>query len=157
VSTQALPDERGRYGEYGGRFVPETLVPALDELSAAFREAKADPSFQAELDELLLRYAGRETPVSEARRMSEDLGGCRVLLKREDLCHTGSHKLNNTLGQILLARRMGKKRIIAETGAGTRRPSSGSWRITINILPAGPPPCISPGGLRKKRAGPGFT
>jgi tryptophan synthase beta chain len=118
VSTQALPDERGRYGEYGGRFVPETLVPALDELTHAWREALADPSFQAELDELLVRYAGRETPLSEARRMSLELGGCRVLLKREDLCHTGSHKLNNTLGQILLARRMGKKRIIAETGAG---------------------------------------
>ncbi len=118
VSTQALPDERGRYGEYGGRFVPETLVPALDELAAAWREAQADPSFQAELDDLLVRYAGRETPVSEARRLSQDLGGCRVLLKREDLCHTGSHKLNNTLGQVLLARRMGKKRIIAETGAG---------------------------------------
>ena len=118
MSTQALPDERGRYGEYGGRFVPETLVPALDELTHAWREALADPSFQAELDELLVRYAGRETPLSEARRMSLELGGCRVLLKREDLCHTGSHKLNNTLGQILLARRMGKKRIIAETGAG---------------------------------------
>ncbi len=118
MNTLALPDERGRFGEYGGRFVPETLVPALDELSAAWREARADPSFQAELDELLARYAGRETPLTEARRMSVDVGGCRVLLKREDLCHTGSHKLNNTLGQILLARRMGKKRIIAETGAG---------------------------------------
>jgi tryptophan synthase beta chain len=118
VTTQALPDDRGRFGEYGGRFVPETLVPALDELAAAWREARADPSFQAELDELLVRYAGRETPLTEARRMSADLGGCRVLLKREDLCHTGSHKLNNTLGQILLARRMGKRRIIAETGAG---------------------------------------
>jgi len=118
VTSAALPDERGRYGEYGGRFVPETLVPALDELEAAWREARRDPSFQAELDELLSRYAGRETPLTEARRMSADLGGCRILLKREDLCHTGSHKLNNTLGQILLARRMGKKRIIAETGAG---------------------------------------
>jgi tryptophan synthase beta chain len=118
VTSVALPDERGRFGEYGGRFVPETLVPALDELAAAWREARADPSFQAELDELLHRYAGRETPLTEARRMSAEVGGCRVVLKREDLCHTGSHKLNNTLGQILLARRMGKKRIIAETGAG---------------------------------------
>jgi tryptophan synthase beta chain len=117
VTSAALPDERGRYGEYGGRFVPETLVPALDELEAAWREARRDPSFQAELDELLARYAGRETPLTEARRMSADVG-CRVFLKREDLNHTGSHKLNNTLGQILLARRMGKKRIIAETGAG---------------------------------------
>ncbi|ACG75376.1 tryptophan synthase, beta subunit [Anaeromyxobacter sp. K] len=118
MKTAALPDERGRFGAFGGRFVPETLVPALDELEQAWREARADPAFQAELDELLRRYAGRETPVSEAPRMSADVGGCRVLLKREDLCHTGSHKLNNTLGQILLARRMGKKRIIAETGAG---------------------------------------
>jgi len=118
VTVQGLPDERGRFGEYGGRFVPETLVPALDELTRAWREARADPSFQAELDELLTRYAGRETPVSEARRLTAEAGGCRVLLKREDLCHTGSHKLNNTLGQVLLARRMGKKRIIAETGAG---------------------------------------
>jgi len=113
-----LPDARGRYGDFGGRFVPETLVPALLELEQAWRAARADPAFDAELNELLERYTGRETPLSEARRMSADAGGCRVLLKREDLCHTGSHKLNNTLGQILLARRMGKKRIIAETGAG---------------------------------------
>jgi len=118
VIEAGLPDERGRFGEYGGRFVPETLVPALDELALAWREAREDPSFAEELDLLLSRYAGRETPLSEARRMSADLGGCRVLLKREDLCHTGSHKLNNTLGQVLLARRMGKRRIIAETGAG---------------------------------------
>ncbi|HET7826586.1 MAG TPA: tryptophan synthase subunit beta [Anaeromyxobacter sp.] len=113
----ALPDARGRFGAYGGRFVPETLVPALDELEAAWRSAREDPQFQNELWELLTRYAGRETPLSEARRMSADLG-CRVLLKREDLCHTGAHKINNTLGQVLLARRMGKTRIIAETGAG---------------------------------------
>ncbi|HEY6005448.1 MAG TPA: tryptophan synthase subunit beta [Anaeromyxobacter sp.] len=113
----ALPDARGRFGAYGGRFVPETLVPALDELEAAWRTAREDPAFQGELQELLTRYAGRETPLSEARRMSADLG-CRVLLKREDLCHTGAHKINNTLGQVLLARRMGKERIIAETGAG---------------------------------------
>jgi tryptophan synthase beta chain len=116
--TTAGPDARGRFGAYGGRFVPETLVPALDELERAWREARADPAFRAELDELLRRYAGRPTPLSEARRMSADVGGCRVLLKREDLCHTGAHKINNTLGQVLLARRMGKKRIIAETGAG---------------------------------------
>jgi tryptophan synthase beta chain len=118
MSGTPLPDARGRYGAFGGRYVPETLVPALLELEQAWRAARADPAFDAELDELLARYAGRETPVSEARRMSADAGGCRVLLKREDLCHTGSHKLNNTLGQILLARRMGKSRIIAETGAG---------------------------------------
>jgi tryptophan synthase beta chain len=114
----ALPDGRGRFGAYGGRFVPETLVPALDELEAAWRAAREDPVFENDLWELLTRYAGRETPLSEARRLSADVGGCRVLLKREDLCHTGAHKINNTLGQVLLARRMGKTRIIAETGAG---------------------------------------
>jgi len=114
----SLPDERGRFGDYGGRFVPETLVPALDELTAAWQAARLDPAFQAELGELLRGFAGRPTPLSEARRMSADCGGCRVLLKREDLCHTGAHKINNTLGQVLLARRMGKRRIIAETGAG---------------------------------------
>ncbi len=114
----ALPDARGRFGAYGGRFVPETLVPALDELEAAWRASREDAAFQNELWELLTRYAGRETPLSEARRMSAEVGGCRVLLKREDLCHTGAHKINNTLGQVLLARRMGKRRIIAETGAG---------------------------------------
>jgi tryptophan synthase beta chain len=116
--TVSLPDARGRFGDYGGRFVPETLVPALDELEAAWRAARADPAFQAELEELLVRFAGRETPLGEARRLSAEAGGCRVLLKREDLCHTGAHKINNTLGQALLARRMGKTRIIAETGAG---------------------------------------
>ena len=113
-----LPDERGRFGEYGGRFVPETLMPALEELEAAWRAARRDASFRSELDELLSRYAGRPTPLGEARRITEALGGARVLLKREDLCHTGAHKINNTLGQVLLARRMGKSRVIAETGAG---------------------------------------
>ncbi|HSN90091.1 MAG TPA: pyridoxal-phosphate dependent enzyme, partial [Anaeromyxobacteraceae bacterium] len=114
----AMPDARGRFGAYGGRFVPETLVPALDELEAAWRAARADPAFEAELSELLRRFAGRETPLGEARRLSAEAGGCRILLKREDLCHTGAHKINNTLGQVLVARRMGKTRIIAETGAG---------------------------------------
>ncbi|MFO0582703.1 MAG: tryptophan synthase subunit beta [Anaeromyxobacter sp.] len=118
MSTPSLPDAHGRYGPYGGRYVPETLVPALDELEAAWKAARVDPAFQRELEELLVRFAGRETPLGEARRMSADAGGCRVLLKREDLCHTGAHKVNNTLGQVLLARRMGKTRIIAETGAG---------------------------------------
>ncbi len=116
--TPTLPDARGRFGDYGGRFVPETLVPALDELEAAWHAARADPAFGAELGSLLTRFAGRETPLGEARRLGAELGGCRVLLKREDLCHTGAHKVNNTLGQVLLARRMGKTRIIAETGAG---------------------------------------
>jgi tryptophan synthase beta chain len=111
-------DDQGWFGPYGGRFVPETLVPALDELAAAWRTARVDPNFSAELDALLGQFAGRPTPLGEARRMSRDCGGARVFLKREDLCHTGAHKINNTLGQVLLARRMGKTRVIAETGAG---------------------------------------
>jgi len=107
----------GRFGPYGGRYVPETLIAALDELAAVYDEAAGDQAFQAELDELLRSYAGRPTPLSDAPRLSERVG-CRVLLKREDLTHTGAHKINNTLGQVLLARRMGKRRIIAETGAG---------------------------------------
>src|SRR5713101_5216825 len=91
-----MPDFRGHFGEYGGRFVPETLMPALEELEAAWRSAREEHAFKVELDELLRRYAGRPTPLSEARRMSADLGGRRVLLKREDLCHTGAHKINNT-------------------------------------------------------------
>jgi tryptophan synthase beta chain len=116
--TMPLPDAQGRFGAYGGRFVPETLIPALDELEAAWLEARVDPGFLRELEDLLHRFAGRPTPLGDARRMSAEVGGCRVLLKREDLCHTGAHKINNTLGQVLLARRMAKKRIIAETGAG---------------------------------------
>lgn len=107
-----------RFGEFGGRFVPETLIAALDELTAAYEEAGADPAFQAELDELLRDYVGRPTPLYRARRLGEAAAGVVVYLKREDLNHTGAHKINNTLGQILLARRMGKRRIIAETGAG---------------------------------------
>jgi len=107
-----------RFGAYGGQFVPETLMPALEELQAASAAARADQAFQRELDDLLHRFAGRPTPLTPARRMTADCGGATVVLKREDLCHTGAHKINNTLGQALLARRMGKKRIIAETGAG---------------------------------------
>jgi tryptophan synthase beta chain len=107
----------GRYGEFGGRFVPETLVPALEDLERDFRAAWADDGFRAEYADLLTSYAGRPTPVTECRRLSERLG-VRLLLKREDLTHTGSHKINNVLGQALLTRRMGKKRVIAETGAG---------------------------------------
>lgn len=114
----ALPDERGHFGEYGGRFVPETLMAPLEELTRAYLEAKADLEFQRELDYYLRYYAGRPTPVSFCRRLTEAWGGAKVYLKREDLCHTGSHKINNTLGQALLARRMCKPRIIAETGAG---------------------------------------
>lgn len=115
---KALPDHRGRFGLFGGRFVPETVIPALDELESAYQEALQDPSFHEELELLLKHYVGRETPLYEARRLSTHCGGARVFLKREDLAHTGAHKINNTLGQGLVARRMGKKRIIAETGAG---------------------------------------
>ena len=111
------PTGLGRFGEFGGRFVPETLVPALSELEAEFRDAWASPEFHAELDHLLRTYAGRPTPVTECHRLSDRLG-LRVFLKREDLTHTGSHKINNVLGQALLTRRMGKQRVIAETGAG---------------------------------------
>ncbi|HEY8208189.1 MAG TPA: tryptophan synthase subunit beta [Myxococcaceae bacterium] len=107
-----------RFGPYGGQFVPETLMPALEELQAAYAAARADAGFQAELDALLKTFAGRPTPLTPAHRMTADCGGATVVLKREDLCHTGAHKINNTLGQALLARRMGKRRIIAETGAG---------------------------------------
>ncbi len=113
-----LPDERGKFGPYGGQFVPETLMPALAELVAAYEEARQDPAFLAELDGLLQSYVGRPTPISYARRLSEHLGGARIYLKREDLNHSGAHKINNALGQALLARRMGKRRIVAETGAG---------------------------------------
>jgi tryptophan synthase beta chain len=111
------PDATGRFGEFGGQFVPESLMPACIELEAAFREAWADPAFRRELDDLLRDYAGRPSLLYEARNLSERLG-VRVLLKREDLNHTGSHKVNNVLGQALLTTRMGKKRVIAETGAG---------------------------------------
>jgi len=113
-----LPDARGRFGPYGGRYVPETLIPALEEVEAAYREAKEDPAFLAELEYYLREFAGRPTPLFHARRLSEHWGGAQVYLKREDLLHTGAHKINNTLGQALLARRMGKRRVIAETGAG---------------------------------------
>jgi tryptophan synthase beta chain len=113
-----VPDATGHFGRYGGRLAPEALMAALDELAAAYLSAKADPSFQAELAELLRGYAGRPTLLTEARRFAAEAGGGRVFLKREDLAHTGSHKINNVLGQALLTRRMGKTRVIAETGAG---------------------------------------
>jgi tryptophan synthase beta chain len=112
------PDPGGHFGPYGGRYVPEVLMAPLEELEHAYHEARRDPAFQAELDDLLHHYAGRPTPLYFARRLSEKLGGARIYLKREDLLHTGAHKINNSLGQALLARRMGKRRIIAETGAG---------------------------------------
>jgi tryptophan synthase beta chain len=117
--TTSLPTVvAGRFGAYGGRYVPETLMAALEELEHAYDEAKVDPAFQAELDDLLRNYCGRPTPLYFAKRLTEQCGGAKIYLKREDLLHTGAHKINNALGQGLLARRMGKKRIIAETGAG---------------------------------------
>ena len=113
-----LPDAAGHFGQFGGMFVPETLLAPLQELAAAYAEAKADPAFQAELDDLLSNYAGRPTPLYFAERWTQALGGAKIYLKREDLLHTGAHKINNAIGQILLAKRLGKKRIIAETGAG---------------------------------------
>jgi tryptophan synthase beta chain len=114
----SVPDEHGRFGDYGGKFVSETLMAALAELEAVYRELSADAEFQRELDDDLAHYVGRPSPLYEARRWSDSIGGGRIYLKREDLNHTGAHKINNTIGQALLAKHMGKKRIIAETGAG---------------------------------------
>src|SRR5213082_3726523 len=117
-STETVPDARGHFGPYGGMFVPETLMSALHELAAEYERAKNDSAFQNELSILLRDFAGRPTPLYFAERLTRKLGGVKIYLKREDLLHTGAHKINNCIGQILLARRMGKTRIIAETGAG---------------------------------------
>jgi tryptophan synthase beta chain len=118
VALRRDPDRRGYFGDFGGRFVPETLVEPIEELERAYLAVRDDPAFAAELDRLLKHYVGRPTPVYEARRLAEAYGGARIFLKREDLTHTGAHKINNALGQALLAARMGKRRIVAETGAG---------------------------------------
>jgi tryptophan synthase beta chain len=118
LNLSAVPDALGHFGPYGGRYVPEVLMAPLEQLERAYEEAQDDPAFRAELDELLRQYAGRPTPLYYARRLTEHLGGARIYLKREDLLHTGAHKINNCLGQALVARRMGKRRLIAETGAG---------------------------------------
>jgi tryptophan synthase beta chain len=115
---EELPDSAGHFGTYGGMFVPETLMSALEELSDEYAKAKSDPQFRQKLDEMLREYVGRPTPLTFAERWTELLGGAKIYLKREDLLHTGAHKINNAMGQILLARRLGKNRIIAETGAG---------------------------------------
>jgi len=116
--SRSRPDARGYFGAYGGQFVPETLIPALRDLESIYAAARQDEAFQSELAALLSEFAGRPTPLTFARRLTDHYGGGKIYLKREDLCHTGAHKINNTLGQILLALRSGKKRIIAETGAG---------------------------------------
>jgi tryptophan synthase beta chain len=128
-----VPDERGYFGEFGGRYVPETLIPALDELTAAYREAMADPAFQARLRELQMTYTGRPTPITYAARLTEHLGGAKIYLKREDLAHTGAHKINNALGQALLAQRMGKGRIVAETGAGQHGVASATASALLGL------------------------
>ncbi len=127
------PDERGMFGEHGGRFVPEMLISALDELVKESARILADSRYQAELDGLLKNYAGRPTPLTFAARLTEQLGGARVYLKREDLAHTGAHKINNVLGQALLARHMGKKRIIAETGAGQHGVASATAAALLGL------------------------
>jgi tryptophan synthase beta chain len=134
VYTQAtVPDRKGRFGPFGGKFVPETLMNALEELEQALAEAKQDPAFLAELTSLLNEYAGRPTPLYYAKRMTEALGGAQIYLKREDLNHTGAHKLNNALGQGLLAKRMGKKAIIAETGAGQHGVASATVAAKLGL------------------------
>jgi tryptophan synthase beta chain len=129
----AVPDEMGYFGGFGGRYVPETLMPALETLTAAYCEASDDPEFVRELQHLNATYSGRPTPITYARRLSDYLGGAQVYLKREDLAHTGAHKINNALGQGLLARRMGKKRIIAETGAGQHGVASATVAALLGL------------------------
>ena len=114
----SMPDKKGHFGPYGGKFAPETLMPALIELEAAYLAAKKDKAFLSELDYYFKEFIGRPTPLFFAKRLTEHLGGAKIYLKREDLCHTGAHKINNSLAQVLLAKRMGKTRVIAETGAG---------------------------------------
>ncbi len=133
AGTKTSPDDRGRFGPYGGRYVPETLVAPLEELERAYEQAKADPTFQSELDELLHNFAGRPTPLQFAGRLTAHLGGPRIYLKREDLLHTGAHKINNCLGQGLLAVRMKKPRIIAETGAGQHGVASATVAARLGL------------------------
>jgi tryptophan synthase beta chain len=128
-----FPDAAGHFGSYGGRFVPETLMHPIEELTAAYEAARRDPGFGRELEQLLADYVGRPTPLMFARRLTEHLGGARIYLKREDLCHTGAHKINNAVGQALLARRMGKSRIIAETGAGQHGVATATVCALMNL------------------------
>src|ERR1700726_2638983 len=134
--TTTQPDSKGHFGPYGGRYVPEVLMPPPEQLEQAYLEARLDPAFQAELKDLLANYAGRPTPLYHAKRLSEISGGAKIYIKREDLLHTGAHKINNCLGQVLLARRMGKKRIIAETGAGQHGVATATACALFNL------PCI---------------
>ncbi|MFE1626577.1 tryptophan synthase subunit beta [Brevibacillus reuszeri] len=133
TTTPVVPDENGRFGQFGGKFVPETLMNAVAALEVAFEEARRDPQFVQELGGLLSEYAGRPTPLTYAERLTEALGGAQIYLKREDLNHTGAHKLNNALGQALLAKRMGKKSIIAETGAGQHGVASATVAAKLGL------------------------
>jgi tryptophan synthase beta chain len=128
--TTLLPP---KFGPYGGQYVPETLMPALIELEAAFVDARSDPAFRGEFDRLMASYVGRPTPITHARRLSEELGGAQIYLKREDLAHTGAHKINNALGQALLVKRMGKRRIVAETGAGQHGVASATVAALLGL------------------------
>ncbi|WP_374685985.1 tryptophan synthase subunit beta [Promineifilum sp.] len=131
--TVTVPDEHGKFGPYGGQFVPETLMPALEELIAAYDEARRDPAFVAEFDNLLRTYVGRPSPLTYARQLSARLGGAQIYFKREDLNHTGAHKINNALGQALLVKRMGKRRVVAETGAGQHGVASATAAALLGL------------------------
>ncbi|WP_064199978.1 tryptophan synthase subunit beta [Brevibacillus brevis] len=133
TTTRVVPDENGRFGAFGGKFIPETLMNAVTELEIAFEEARRDPAFVQELNGLLSEYAGRPTPLTYAERLTKAVGGAQIYLKREDLNHTGAHKLNNALGQALLAKRMGKKSIIAETGAGQHGVASATVAAKLGL------------------------
>ena len=133
IDFHAFPDASGHFGRYGGRFVPETLIGPLDELAAAYDAARVDPAFIAEFERDLAHYVGRPSPIYHAQRLSAEVGGARILLKREDLNHTGAHKINNTIGQALLASRMGKTRIIAETGAGQHGVASATVAARLGL------------------------
>src|SRR2546421_2925536 len=145
AASVTLPDERGWFGEYGGRFAPEVLVGALEELDRARTEALADPAFQEDFHSLLKEVAGRPTPLYHARRLTAEVGGADIWLKREDAAFTGAHKINNTLGQLLLARRMGKRRVIAETGAGQHGVATATAAAWFGI------PCVVYMGLEDTR------
>ncbi|MDB4281989.1 pyridoxal-phosphate dependent enzyme, partial [Paraglaciecola sp.] len=129
----SVPDVHGRFGSYGGKFVAETLMSSLAELEALYLRLKDDPEFQREFDEDLAHYVGRPSPLYEAKRWSDQIGGARIYLKREDLNHTGAHKVNNTIGQALLAKHMGKKRVIAETGAGQHGVASATVAARLGL------------------------
>src|SRR6187431_2325949 len=133
IDLATLPDQHGHFGPYGGMFVPETLMTALNELTEEYTKARQDAAFQRELSWLLQEYAGRPTPLYFAERLTRELGGAKIYLKREDLLHTGAHKINNALGQIMLAQRMGKTRIIAETGAGQHGVASATVAARLGL------------------------